>query len=546
MNKIKAIIFDLDDTLADTSGTVKEKIVLKALKSINLESEYAKYESLQKQTNTRNAIKQIAKQANKSDEEIDKALNVYLNDQDIEGIKLFDGAKEVLENLKNKYYLSLVTFGNKERQRKKILELGISSYFDTVHIVQEDNKTETYYEIRNELGILPQSIAVVGNKVESDLTPGKNIGFLTILIRGSAKQDTSKPDYVINTVSDLPLILNQNENKAKQLKQGAKITLLGGGTGVPTLIEGLKQYTENINAIIATTDRGRSSGKLHQELGVLPPGDIRNNIIALSDSEKLLQDLFQYRFDEGSLKGHTIGNLFIAGLAKMQGSFEKAIESTSKIFNLKGKIIPVTSQTTEICAKTTEGDILKGEQAIVLKGEAGKNDQRGRIEKAWLEPDVEASSEAVKKIKESDIVVIGPGSLYTSVIAPLLHKNIKQALQETNAKIIYVCNIVTHPGQSREYTASMHAEDIQKHIGKVLNYVIVNTSKPKETTAQSYEEENSKIVEIDEALHNQNYEVIEADLIEDVIEKKILWEKDNLLRHDSEKIAKIINGISRK
>lgn len=543
MNKIKAIIFDLDDTLANTSGTIKFKIASKALKVLNpnknLEEELKKhYESGLSITAS---LKKIGAEQGLSEQKIKESIKVYSEDLDVEGIKLFKGVRELLDSLSKKYYLALVTTGFGLRQQKKIDLLDIRKYFEEIHIDETYDKENAYYNIRRKLGLLPQSVLVVGNKLKKDLLPAKNLGFLTVLVGNTKTKDST--DYIVNNVLDINKVLKDMEFKEQKLSKGKKITLIGGGTGAPTLAQGLRKYTKNIEVIVTCTDRGRSSGRLHKELNVLPPGDVRNNIIALSQSEKLLNDLFQYRFEEGSLKGHTLGNLFIVALTKMLGSFEKAIEHTSKILNLSGKIIPASPHTTEICAELEDGTVLKGEQAVVVKGDAVNKTSRPPIKRAWLEPNVKASKSAVKSILQSDLVVIGPGSLVTSVLPPLLHEEIIDALKKTKAKKVYVCNIVTQSGQTQNFSAKDHADMIQQHIGKVLDFVVVNTKKPKQEILKSYEESKAFIVEITDDLYKQNYEVVAKDLIEEIIEKKILWEKDNLLRHDSEKIAKILMKI---
>jgi uncharacterized cofD-like protein len=333
------------------------------------------------------------------------------------------------------------------------------------------------------------------------------------------------------------------ENK---LEKGPNVVVIGGGTGLPTLLEGLKKFTYNLSAIVTITDEGRSSGTLRKELNILPPGDIRNNLIALSDSEKLLHDLFQYRFEEGSLKGHSMGNLLIAALVKITGNYETAIREVSKILNLKGGVYPSSLQDTHICAELEDGTILCNEQEVVVKGDRINKVKRAKVKRMYIDPeDAQANPSAVNRILEADIIIIGPGSLLTSVIPNLLIKGIAEAIKKSKAKKAYVCNIVTQPGQTDGFKASDHIDMIIRYLGKnVLDYVILNKKKPSEDLLQAYAKENSYLVENDiENIKKLCITPIEEDLLEKITEKKILWEKLYLLRHDSDKIAELIVNL---
>ena len=266
----------------------------------------------------------------------------------------------------------------------------------------------------------------------------------------------------------------------------SKIVCIGGGTGQAQLLLGLKKYPCELTAVVTVTDTGRSSGRIRKEMGVLPPGDIRNCLIALSDSEKLLQDLFQYRFEKDPLKGHNLGNLFIAALSKVTGSFEKSIQETSKILSIKGKVLPSTLDNTDICALLSGGAVRKGEVAV-----RGLN--KPAIKKVFLRPrNAKPAPETIEAIYNADLIVIGPGSLYPSVITNLLIKGLRDAVIKSQAKKVYLCNIMTQPGQTDGYSVEGHIEAITKYLGRnVLDYVIINKTNPPQKILAAYKKNNA-------------------------------------------------------
>jgi uncharacterized cofD-like protein len=317
-----------------------------------------------------------------------------------------------------------------------------------------------------------------------------------------------------------------------------KILAIGGGTGLPIALEGLKIYSENLTAIVTVTDSGRSSGVIREQYGILPPGDVRNCLVALSETEeqeKDLYQLFQYRFNKGSLNGMSLGNLLMAALTDITGSFDQAIKKASKILTIKGKVLPSTLTSTHICAELKDGSVVEEEFNV-------RSPRKAPIERVFLKSnDVECLPDAISEIEKADIIVIGPGSLYTSVISNLLVGGIKDALQSTKAVKIYLCNIVTQPGQTDNYTASDHIKEIIKYLGDgVLDYVLVNNNFPREEIIEKYRKEDAGIVTLDKDLDKNNVAVEVTDLIENIEQKRVLWEKQDLIRHDPEKLADAI------
>ncbi len=252
--------------------------------------------------------------------------------------------------------------------------------------------------------------------------------------------------------------------------RGPKVVAIGGGTGQSVLLRGLRLHTDNLTAIITVADDGGSSGILRRELGVLPPGDFRNCLVALSEDETLLADLFQYRFDEGSgLKGHSFGNLFIVAMTNVTESFDQALVESSRVLAVRGGVLPSTSADLQLSARFNDGTVVRGESSITNHG--------GEIDRLMIEPaSAPAHPLAVQAIEEADIVVIGPGSLYTSILPNILVGGISDALARTNATVVYVCNVATQVGETDSYTVRDHVEALHKHtFSDIADYVLANS-----------------------------------------------------------------------
>ncbi len=282
--------------------------------------------------------------------------------------------------------------------------------------------------------------------------------------------------------------------RRQQLAAGPRIVALGGGTGLSTLLRGLKQHSSNITAVVTVTDDGGSSGRLSKELGIIPPGDIRNCLVALADAEKLMTDVFQHRFKNarGSLAGHSLGNLLIAGLVdQCGGDFDKALSMASEVLNIRGRVTPSTLDQVRLRAVLEDGTEVCGETAIVESGR--------RIRRIFLDPgEVKAFPDSLAAIREADLIVVGPGSVFTSVIPNLLVPGISEALAEAEAPKVYVCNVMTQPGESDQFTASEHVSAIIANVDrKVFDYVVVNTGTPSSVTLEKYRSSDQYFVDPD-------------------------------------------------
>ena len=315
----------------------------------------------------------------------------------------------------------------------------------------------------------------------------------------------------------------------RQLGRGPKIVTVGGGTGLSVLLSGLKEYTSNITAIVTVADDGGSSGRLRQQFDILPPGDIRNCLVALADAPALMRDLFQFRFDKTSeLSGHSFGNLFITVMTKLTGDFEKAIKETSKVLALRGQVIPSTLNNVMLVAEHKDGSITEGEEKIPKANIP--------IKRVSLKPSTSAATpEAIKAIEEAQIIVLGPGSLYTSIIPNLLIKEITEAIAASGAIKVYVCNIMTQPGETDGYRASEHIKTLVNHSHpRILDYCILNSGEIPKETVKRYTQENSfPVINDRKNIENMGYRVIE-----DVVAMS-----DDVVRHDYLKLAKIIFGF---
>ena len=310
----------------------------------------------------------------------------------------------------------------------------------------------------------------------------------------------------------------------------AKVVVIGGGTGLSTMLRGLKQYTSHITAIVTVGDDGGGSGKLREDLGMLPPGDIRNCILALADTEPLMEDLLQYRFTEGSLKGQCFGNLFLAAMAGISENFEDAVQKMSSVLAVKGKVLPVTLDDMKLVAELENGEIIEGESKIPSEVIVRKT----RIKKIAIKPiDAKPLEEAIKAINNADVIIMGPGSLYTSIIPNLLVKGIPEAICKSPAKKVYISNVMTQPGETDGFKVSNHLKVLIDYgVAENIDYVIANNGIIPPDIKEKYAKENAELVVLDyENISNLNVNVIEADLIK--ITKRYV-------KHNAEKLAELI------
>ena len=328
--------------------------------------------------------------------------------------------------------------------------------------------------------------------------------------------------------------LNYLINEKKISVKGPKIVVIGGGTGLSTMLRGLKLHSPNITAIVTVADDGGGSGVLRQDLGILPPGDIRNCILALADTEPIMEKLLQYRFPDGMLKGQSFGNLFLAAMDGISTSFEEAVRRMSDVLAVTGRVLPVTLQDVQLCAELEDGFIICGESRI-----GNHNDfHKGKIKRVYMEPAaIEPLKEAIDAINEADIIVLGPGSLYTSIIPNLIVDGISEAIKASRAAKIYVCNVMTQPGETEGYTVADHIKAIEKHSCKdIIDYCIINRADIPENLRKKYIEDGANTVSFDvDEIEKLSIKIIEGDFV---------TISNNYIRHDTTKLAQAIMDVA--
>jgi uncharacterized cofD-like protein len=313
-------------------------------------------------------------------------------------------------------------------------------------------------------------------------------------------------------------------------KKQPRVVVIGGGTGMPVLLRGLKNLPIDLTALVTVADDGGSTGRIRNEMAIPAPGDIRNVIAALSDAEPMLLDLFQHRFSVGNgLSGHSLGNLLLAAMTSITGDFYDGIQEISRVLNVKGDIFPISNQNMTLHARFTDGTYVSGESNIPKVNK--------KIERVFLEPQpITPLPNAVHAIENADLIIISPGSLFTSIMPNLIIPQIDVALRETQGKVVYICNVMTQPGETTGFTASDHIQAIQNHIGTgCVDSVVVHNEPIEQSIRAIYAEENAEPVIYDiEKLVDMGLEIIEGDIIN---------HSNKTVRHDKEKISKLLFSI---
>ncbi|WIV13523.1 gluconeogenesis factor YvcK family protein [Proteiniborus sp. MB09-C3] len=332
---------------------------------------------------------------------------------------------------------------------------------------------------------------------------------------------------------------NRALEERKRLAAAPKVVVIGGGTGLSVLLRGLKEYTSNITAIVTVADDGGGSGILREDLGMLPPGDIRSCLLALANTEPAMEKLLQYRFKEGRLKGQNFGNLFIAAMNEIHGNFETAIKEMGSVLAVTGKVLPMTLEDVKLYAKLEDEHIIEGESNIPVKN----GEYKSKIDYVYIRPEkAKPVDEAIDAIREADCIVLGPGSLYTSVIPNLLVENIVDEIDKSESIKIYISNVMTQPGETDDYSVLDHVKAINKHSKeRIIDYVIANVERIPEDTLNIYIKDGARPVIITEEEEN-----ILADMNIKVIKNNLIDIKKNYIRHDAISLSEIIVDLVMK
>ncbi|MGH7198085.1 MAG: gluconeogenesis factor YvcK family protein [Candidatus Omnitrophota bacterium] len=377
-------------------------------------------------------------------------------------------------------------------------------------------------------GVILCSMGFVVTITETQKTSGSlivllGVGIVAVSIRKIIK-------------SVVTVLLPQRENELvniiyqkRYLERGPRIVAIGGGSGLSVLLHGLKELTSNITAVVTVADDGGSSGRLRSQFNIPPPGDIRNCLVALADAEPLMSDLFQFRFQEsGEFEGHNFGNLFILAMLKVTGDFEKAIRESSKILAIRGRVVPSTLKKVSLVALHRDGTETAGESNI--------SQTRSPIERLYLKPEgCGATEDAIEAIQNADAIVVGPGSLYTSILPNLLIESLSDALARSRAPKIYLCNVMTQPHETDGLGAFQHVNAIVEHCRpEVLSHVVVNTGPIPQNILKRYAREEAFPVSPDAAkIRALGYTVIEANIAH----------SSDMIRHNPRRIAKIVLDV---
>ncbi len=351
-----------------------------------------------------------------------------------------------------------------------------------------------------------------------------------IFFKGWQKTNLSILDIDYSRDND---VLLEQLYRRRKLNRGPRVVAIGGGTGLSMLLSGIKHVTNNITAIVSVGDDGGSSGRLREELEILPPGDIRHCMTALADDENLINDLFKYRFRNGEgLEGHSFGNLFLTAMCDITGDMASAVKASANVLSIRGRVLPATLDDMKLAAEMTDGRIIHGESNIP---EAG-----GTIKRLFSEPsDCKALPEVIEAIRNAEVIILGPGSLYTSVIPNLLIREISEEISKSNARKIYVCNIMTQPGETDNYKVSDHLSALIKHAGveNLVDTILVNDNIPENW--DKYKDKGQYPVILDAAeIKKFGIDIYAKNLLEP--------NKDGLIRHSSKRVSHAIYSWYKK
>ena len=340
--------------------------------------------------------------------------------------------------------------------------------------------------------------------------------------------------YTIRSVI-MVLLPDQSERlvdiiyEKRRLGKGPNVTVVGGGHGLSVLLRGIKAATSNVTAVVTVADDGGSSGRLREEFGIIPPGDLRNCLVALADTEPLMEKLFQYRFKgKTELAGHSFGNLFIAAMNEVTGDMEQALRESSKVLAVKGQVLPASKDHVRLDAVMEDGTVVQGESHIP--------EVHKRIHRVRLFPEeVQPVQSALDALANADAIILGPGSLYTSIMPNLLVDKVAETIRKSKAIKIYICNVMTQPGETDGYTASMHAKAIIDHGGKgIIDYMLVNDAPISADMQDFYATKGAYPVEVDEeAINALGVGFVKADIINE----------NEVIRHDPDKLSRAVMNM---
>jgi len=435
----------------------------------------------------------------------------------------------------------------------KILVLGNESFFEEIKKVSSQANLSTEHACnQNELlnciekdninvvildDSFYQKLTETGKKDIVKIIKSNNKYFIIVSTQTNSRaimkaKECGASDFVSKPYNYREFIARLNA----VINKKTRITCIGGGTGLFTLLLGLKTLMDvHLTSIVSMSDDGGSSGKLRASFGVLPPGDIRRSLVALSNAPKLMNDVMQYRFQRGDeLSGHSLGNLFLTALTEINGSMSEAVRNLGDILNIQGIVLPITNTQTTLCAEFEDGTSIKGESKIDL---AEERKPELHITNIWHEPKTCLGVDAYSALINSDIIIIGPGDLFTSIITNLLVDDFNEAVSKSKAKKVYICNLMTKPGETAGFNAYQHVREVVKYFGSdFLDYIIISNTKLSEVALLEYSKKKQEPVQCDNA--DKIHELTEAQIV-----LADVGHETNLVRHNSNKITKEIFSI---
>ncbi|ETW01534.1 hypothetical protein, variant [Aphanomyces invadans] len=467
-------------------------------------------------------------------------------------IQPFPSTVPVLEALKEQgYKLGLLCSGTPESQWEKIHTLGVASYFDHVLVVPAGNLsgdgnlskvTPVLKNMAKQLAVPTSKLVLVGKRVFAELKAAKQLGLVTVrMVYGKYAKtmpadDLEQPHYQMSSLDQLPAILVLAEGRRPR----PHIVALGGGTGLAVLLKALREYPADLTAIVTVFDSGRHSGELRKTLGILPPGDIRNCLVALSDSDQVLHQLMNYRFQDHYLEGASLGNLLLAALTDIHGGkFDQAIASISDILNIRGQVLPATLDQAELCAVLTDGTTVVAEENVRSPNKSAP------IDHVFLDnASVTAYPAAVAAIEAADIILISPGGFYTSIITTLLVPGIKDAIARATGAVVYISNVATQHGQSDGYTLPQTLRILAEYLGDdVVDYVIANNARPPTLPFQHGE---TLLLPTREMEMAERPILVQGRAFNDMSAFDVEWKKVPMIKHNGEMVLSMLYRIIEK
>lgn len=372
-----------------------------------------------------------------------------------------------------------------------------------------------------------------------DWPMGFIMGAITVFLLGSLWKSNifrKKPQKRNRLVPSRKSSRNVMTNAVElRLSMGPSIVALGGGTGLSSLLSGLKCYTRNITAVVTVTDEGGSSGRLMHDWGMLPPGDIRNCVVALAENDNALRQILDFRFDKGDLQGHSLGNLILLAVTEMSGDFRLGVEKMNNLLAIRGKVLPVTTESVCLHGRISAAEVLKGELEISRYG--------SEIQELWLEPrDARPVKEVYRAIDGADLIVLGPGSLFTSILPNILIRDLARKLRESPVPKVYVSNLMTQPGETDGFDISQHVKWVERCLGQHLDYLLVNNTSFSEDILANYSEQGAKALYLDESEARK----IESEGCKVIYGGFARLSEEMLLRHDGAAVSEILMKICRE